>query len=177
MDDYYYDAWTEDGTTPIGYRRVGWVAPVPVTRRKPSDVRANDELPAQTQGPVTRTDIVKYAAASWDFNPIHHDETFARQARSGGIIAHGMMVMGYLGRLATAYLGTADFDRFKIRLLDVTRPGDTLRLTGRVTDVMPRESGVVVTLALRATRTTGEVVAEGQVVATLSSNETNGKLT
>jgi acyl dehydratase len=168
MDDYYYDAWTEDGTTPIGYRRVGWVAPVPVARRKPNEVRANEELPAQTQGPVTRTDIVKYAAASWDFNPIHHDETFARQARSGGIIAHGMMVMGYLGRLATAYLGTADFDRFKIRLLDVTRPGDTLRLAGRVTDVMPRESGVVVTLALRATRTTGEVVAEGQVVATLT---------
>jgi acyl dehydratase len=174
MDDYYYDAWTEDGTTSIGYRRVGWVAPMPVARRKPNDVRANDELPAQTQGPVTRTDIVKYAAASWDFNPIHHDETFARQARSGGIIAHGMMVMGYLGRLATAYLGTADFDRFKIRLLDVTRPGDTLRLTGRVTDVMPRESGVAVTLALRATRTTGEVVAEGQVIATLSSNGTAG---
>ncbi len=168
MDDYYYDAWTEDGTTPIGYRRVGWVAPVPVARREPHEVRVNEELPAQTQGPVTRTDIVKYAAASWDFNPIHHDETFARRARSGGIIAHGMMVMGYLGRVATAYLGTADFDRFKIRLLDVTRPGDTLRLEGRVTDVTPRASGVVVTLALRATRTTGEAVAEGQVVATLA---------
>ncbi len=168
MDDYFYDAWTEDGTTPIGYRRVGWVRPVPVARRTPAEVRPNEELPAQTQGPVTRTDIVKYAAASWDFNPIHHDEPFARQARSGGIIAHGMMIMGYLGRVATAYLGTAHFDRFKIRLLDVTRPGDTLRLGGQVTDVTPRERGVVVTLALRATRTTGEVVAEGQVVATVA---------
>jgi acyl dehydratase len=168
MDEYYYDSWVEDGTTAIGYRRAGWAVPVTLRRRKPNEVMANKELPPQIQGPITRTDIVKYAAASWDFNPIHHDETFARQARSGGIIAHGMMVMGYLGRLATAYLGTARFDRFKVRLLDVTRPGDTLRLEGEVADVTPCGRGVVVTLALRATRATGEAVAEGQVVATLT---------
>ncbi|HET7875147.1 MAG TPA: MaoC family dehydratase [Methylomirabilota bacterium] len=168
MDEYYYDSWLEDGTTAIGYRRAGWAVPVRTRRRKPEEVKPNEELPTQVQGPVTRTDIVKYAAASWDFNPIHHDEVFARQARSGGIIAHGMMVMGYLGRVATAYFGTADFDRFKIRLLDVTRPGDTLRLGGRVTGVARQERGVVVTLALRATRATGEVVAEGEVVATLT---------
>lgn len=167
MDDYYHDTWTEDGTTAIGYRRTGWLTPVRRVRRRLCDVVPKDELPPLTLGPVTRTDIVKYAAASWDFNPIHHDETFARRARSGGIIAHGMMVMAYLGRLATAYLGTAEFDRFKVRFVDVTRPGDVLRLDGRVEDVAPRERGGVVTLTLRAVRATGEVVAEGMVAATL----------
>ena len=167
MDDYYYDAWVEDGTSAIGYRRVGWPTAVTRVRRKLRDVVPKEELPPLAQGPLTRTDIVKYAAASWDFNPIHHDETFARRARSGSIIAHGMLVMAYLGRLATAYLGTAELDRFKVRFVDVTRPGDTLRIEGRVEDVSARERGGVVTLALRAVRATGEVVAEGVVTATL----------
>ncbi len=167
MDDYYADAWVEDGTSAVGYRRVGWPTPVPLVRRKLRDVALHDGLAPLTVGPVTRTDIVKYAAASWDFNPVHHDETFARRSRSGGIIAHGMMVMAYLGRLATAYLGTVEFDRFKVRFVDVTRPGDTLRLEGRVEDVSPAGRGSVVTLSLRAVRSTGEVVAEAVVAATL----------
>lgn len=168
MKGYYHDTWTEDGTTAIGYRESGWFAPVPTVRRTFAQVQPGAALPTLTQGPISRTDIVKYAAASWDFNPIHHDETFARKARSGGIIAHGMMVMGYLGRLATAYLGTADFDRFTARLTNVTRPGDTLRLEGRVELTTPQARGGVVVLSLKAVNQTGEVVAEGQVTATLA---------
>ncbi len=165
--DYYHDSWVEDGTTPLGYRQVGWVEPARTARRRLGDVTPGAEVGPILQGPVTRTDIVKYAAASWDFNPIHHDEVFAQRARSGGIIAHGMMVMGYLGRLGTTYLGTAEFDRFRVRLLEVTRPGDTLRLEGRVESVTSRGPDGVVVLAVRARKLTGEPVAEGEITATL----------
>lgn len=165
--EYYYDTWTEDGNAPIGYRNCGefsWVRRVP---RRFSEIQAGAALPGFERGPVTRTHIVKYAGASWDFNPIHHDEPFAKRARSGGIIAHGMMVLGYLGSLATAYLGTAAFDKFSGRLLDVTRAGDTLRIEGRVEKITPREHGGVVVLSLTATKQTGEVVAAGTVTATI----------
>jgi acyl dehydratase len=166
--EYYYDTWTEDGTAPIGYRRAGGFSVVRTVPRRFSEVEPGAVLPGFERGPVTRTHIVKYAGASWDFNPIHHDEPFAKSARSGGIIAHGMMVLAYLGSLATAYLGTAAFDKFSGRLLDITRPGDTLRIEGRVEQVTPRAQGGEVVLSLTATKQTGEVVATGSVTATLA---------
>jgi acyl dehydratase len=165
--EYYYDTWTEDGTAPIGYRRAGGLAVVRTVPRRFAEVEQGAALPGFERGPVTRTDIVKYAGASWDFNPIHHDEPFAKSARSGGIIAHGMMVLAYLSSLATAYLGTVEFDKFSGRLLEITRPGDTLRIAGRVERVTPRERGGEVELSLTATKQTGEVVAAGAVTATL----------
>ena len=167
--EYYYDSWTEDGTAPIGYRKVDAIRVVRTEPRRFADVQQGAALPGFERGPVTRTHIIKYAGASWDFNPIHHDEPFAKSARSGGIIAHGMMVLGYLGSLATAYLGTAAFDRFSGRLLDITRPGDTLRIDGRVEQATPRAQGGVVVLTLTATKQSGEVVAAGTVTATLAA--------
>ena len=167
MKEYYYDTWLEDGTSPIGYRHAGWLKPERSVRRKFNEVQPGAALPAFEQGPVTRTDIVKYAGASWDFNPVHHDETFAKKARSGSIIAHGMMMYAYLGRLATAYLGTAEFDRFSARFVDVTRAGDTLRIEGRVEKVVPHARGGEVVLSLQASKQSGELVATGQVTATL----------
>lgn len=167
MEDYYHDSWIEDGTTAIGYRTVEWFRAAKTAPRKLADVVPGTPIPPLVRGPITRTEIVKYAAASWDFNPIHHDETFARTARSGGIIAHGMMVMGYLGRVATAYLGTVAFDRFKVRFVDITRPGDTLRVEGRVEKVTASPRGGVVVLSVRATKQTGELVAEADIVVTL----------
>ncbi len=169
MKDYYYDSWIEDGTSAVGYREVGWLKPTKTTKRKFAAIAEGESLPELRQGPITRTDIVKYAGASWDFNPFHHDEVFAKRSRSGGIIAHGMMVMGYLGRLATAYLGTAEFDRFTARFKSVTRAGDTLRLQGKVKQLSPKAKGGVVVLSLRAVNDTGEVVAEGEVTATLTN--------
>lgn len=167
MREYYYDSWLEDGTETVGYKDVGFFKPAPTKVKSFSSVNKGEMLPPITQGPVTRTDIVKYAGASWDFNPFHHDEVFAKTARSGGIIAHGMTIMAYLGRAATAYLGTADFNRFTARFRDVTRPGDVLTLSGTVKEVQPLERGGKVVLYVTATNQKGVLVGDGEVTATL----------
>jgi acyl dehydratase len=167
MNEYYYDTWTEDGTSSLGYRETGWMRPITAVRRSFKELATAAVAPLSI-GPVTRTDIVKYAGASWDYNPFHHDGEFAKQARSGGIIAHGMMVMGYLGRLATSHLGTADFDRLNARFMNVTRPGDTLRIEGTVKEATPNPGGGGrLVLSLRAVNQNGDVVSEGEVTATL----------
>lgn len=165
--EYYHDTWLEDGDAPIGYRRTGWFKPVPATPRRFSEVKAGDVLPSKKIGPITRTDIVKYAGASWDFNPVHHDEPFAKRARSGSIIAHGMMTLGHLSSLVTGYLGTVNFDKYAGRLVEVARAGDTLTLEGKVTSVAPAASGGQVVIAVTATKQSGEVVAQAVVTATL----------
>lgn len=168
--EYYHDTWFEDGDAPIGYRKTGWFKPVPAVPRKFADIRQGDSLPAKTVGPITRTDIVKYAGASWDFNPVHHDEPFARRARSGGIIAHGMMTLGHLASLVSAHLGTVAFDKYSGRLVEVTRAGDSLRLEGKVTSVIPAAAGGgQVVIAVTATKQSGEVVAQGVITTTLAA--------
>jgi acyl dehydratase len=164
MQNYYYDVMIEDGTSQAGLRPESYRQVEKRVVRRFADVKVGDSLPPLVQGPITRTQIVKYAGASYDFNPIHHDEEFARKALSGGIIAHGMMIMGYLGKCATAYLGTAQFARFSTRNVAMTRPGYTLLIEGRVEEKKEDTEGGIVWIALTAkNQATGELLCAGSL--------------
>ena len=68
------------------------------------DVQVGDEAPVITHT-LTRTDLVKYAGASGDFNPMHHDEVAAQAAGQPSVFGHGMFSMGLLGTALTDYVG------------------------------------------------------------------------
>ncbi|MGY1621740.1 MaoC family dehydratase [Geodermatophilus sp. SYSU D00965] len=69
-----------------------------------ADVAVGTELPEQTYR-VTRADLVRYAGASGDFNPIHWNERVATEVGLPGVIAHGMLTMALAGRAVTAWAG------------------------------------------------------------------------
>jgi acyl dehydratase len=69
-----------------------------------SEVSVGDELPPLSVR-VTRADLIRYAGASGDFNPIHWNERFAREVGLPGVIAHGMLTMGLAGRIVTEWAG------------------------------------------------------------------------
>jgi acyl dehydratase len=69
-----------------------------------ADVAVGTELPEQTY-PVTRADLVRYAGASGDFNPIHWNERVATEVGLPGVIAHGMLTMALAARAVTAWAG------------------------------------------------------------------------
>jgi acyl dehydratase len=69
-----------------------------------ADVAKGDELPAQTF-PVRRVDLVRYAGASGDFNPIHWNERFAQSVGLPDVIAHGMFTMAEAVRVVTDWCG------------------------------------------------------------------------
>ena len=93
-----------------------------------------DPIPVLELPPITKEQLVRYAGASGDFNPIHWDADFARQSGYPGPIAHGMLSMAFLGRALTSWLGepTAVL-RLSARFKGVTYPGDQLTITGSVT--------------------------------------------
>ncbi|GAB3595762.1 MaoC family dehydratase [Angustibacter peucedani] len=68
------------------------------------DVQVGYELPAETFT-LTRADLVRYAGASGDFNPIHWSDRFAREVGLPGVIAHGMLTMATAVRLVQAWCG------------------------------------------------------------------------
>jgi acyl dehydratase len=113
-------------------------------------------------GPLTRTDLVRYAGASGDFNPIHHDEQFARDAGLPAPLSLGMLQAGLLATWATDWLGPANIRRFRVRFIDRVFPGDTLSCAGRVTGVTEDDGGQrSAELELECTTQTGAVAVRG----------------
>jgi len=94
-----------------------------------------DTAPERRVGPISRTDIVRYAGAGGDFNPIHHDETFARRAGYRSVFGHGLLTAGILSAYTTSWLGLAALRKYSVRYVAQVWPGDILILTGQVTGI------------------------------------------
>ena len=117
---------------------------------------------------LTRTQIVQYAAGSGDFNPIHHDETFATKvAGYPSVFAHGMLTMGLAGRLLTDCLGDGVPRSYGVRFLKQVWSGDTLRGKATVTRLEPRGDEGLVEIEVVATNQKGEPVVTGTATALL----------
>jgi acyl dehydratase len=120
-------------------------------------VSVGDTAEPRTFGPITRTDIVRYAGASGDFNPIHHDETFATAAGFPTVFSIGMYQAALLATFATDWLGADTIRRFTVRFQEQVWPGDELTCNGTVTKV----DGASVEVELTCTRQTGGVAISG----------------
>lgn len=86
------------------------------------------------KGPITRTQIVQYAGASGDFNPMHHDERMAvGQYGEESVFAHGMISFGFVTQMLTDNFGVGVIRKNMARFSWQVRPGDILTFTGTVT--------------------------------------------
>lgn len=139
-----------------------------MTPRAHSEVTEGDELPP-LHVTVTRSDLVRYAGASGDFNPIHWNERVAREVGLPDVIAHGMLTMALAGRLVTEWAGDpAAMIGYGVRF---TRPvvvpdddtGTQLEIGGSVKE--RRDDGTVV-VAITA-RSGGQTVF-GKATATVA---------
>lgn len=130
--------------------------------------------PSVTYGPITRTDIVRYAGASGDFNPIHHDEEFARSAGFPSVFSIGMLQAGILGTYATDWLGPERIRRYTVRFSEQVWPGDELTCSGIVTGVTAVDDGTLVSVDLTCTRQTGAVAVSGSADFLIAAGEERG---
>jgi acyl dehydratase len=121
-------------------------------------MKAGDELTPLVKEPVTRLQLVKYAGASGDFNPIHWDPERGREMGLDGVIAHGMLSMGFLGQYVAQVAGPQAVRRLKVRFGAMVRPGDVLTCRGVVRSVEDGRAGIDVW----AENETGEKVTTGE---------------
>jgi acyl dehydratase len=87
----------------------------------------------RTAGPITRTQIVRFAGASGDFNPMHHDESFALAAGQPGVFAMGQLQAAMLASMVAEWLGADQVVGYGVRFRDKVWPGDRLVLSGALT--------------------------------------------
>jgi acyl dehydratase len=139
-----------------------------VTELGGSDLAVGDSRELVVVEGLTRTRIVQYAGASGDYNPLHTDERFAREAAGfPSVFAHGMLTMGMTGRVVTDWVGAGRLTSYGVRFVGQVWPGDTLTATATV-DAIREEDGVrVADFGIVTRNQRGETVLTGTASARL----------
>jgi acyl dehydratase len=131
-------------------------------------LRPGDQHSQVVAEDLTRTQIVQYAGASGDYNPLHTDEPFAREvAGYPGVFAHGMLTMGLTGRALTDWVGDGRLLEYGVRFTAQVWPGDTLTTTATVREIADRDGVPVALIDVVTTNQQGAPVMTGSAVARL----------
>jgi acyl dehydratase len=133
-------------------------------RLKFDDVNEGDTAPV-FEHRLGRTDLVRYAGASGDFNPMHTDEVAAKAAGLPSVFGHGMFSMGILGKALTDYVGVGNLKRYKVRFTKQTWPDEVLSTVITVTGKRVESGEHLLDLECTLANQDGEVKVSGEAVA------------
>lgn len=140
------------------------------------DISVGDEMPVFTSDPITRTHLVRYAGASGDFNPLHHDNTFVAMFGMERVISHGMLIMSITGRAITNYIPQKNLKKFQVRFSGMTEPADindmentaaraTITVTGKAINKMEEGGEKLIEYEIQSADANGDVKITGTFVA------------
>ena len=132
------------------------------------DVSEGNEAPQRSRV-LNRTDLVMYAGASGDYNPMHHDEVKAQAAGQPSVFGHGMFSMGFLGTAITDYVGVGNVRRYQARFAKQTWPDEKLVTKIVVTGKRTEGDNHLVDLDVRLHNAEGEEKVVGEATAVVPS--------
>lgn len=110
--------------------------------------KVGENLPDLIVGPISRTNLALYAGASGDHNPLHIDTDYANRIGLPDVIAHGMLIMGYLGRVLTNNLNQNQILEYGVQFSSITNIGDVLCCSGIVKEISGNKSNKILKLEL-----------------------------
>ncbi|GAX88443.1 MaoC/PaaZ C-terminal domain-containing protein [Effusibacillus lacus] len=125
-------------------------------------IGVGQELPSLVKEEITHVQLVKYAGASGDFNPIHTVVPIGEKAGLGGVIAHGMLIMGFAGQAITTWFPRKNLRRFKVRFVAMTRPGEEITVNGKVMERITVGGESRLLCEVMAQNSNGEVKLKGE---------------
>ena len=125
-------------------------------------LEVGDPLPSLTKDPITKVQLVRYAGASGDFNPLHTDDSVAHKGGMKGVIAQGILIMGFMGQAISGWVKTRDLKRFKVRFMGMTYPGDVVTVKAVVKEKKETEEGFFVLCDTLAVDQNNETKASGE---------------
>ncbi len=133
---------------------------------KAADLKVGDTYSECLVEDLKRTQIVQYAGASGDYNPLHTDEVFTVEvAKYPSVFAHGMLTMGMTGRMLTNYVGDGRLTKYGVRFTSQVWPGDTLNSTATVESIDESDGQSIVNLKVETVNQDGVAVLSGYAAA------------
>jgi len=135
-------------------------------------IQVGDPLPSLTKPPITAEQLVRYSGASGDFNPIHTVHQAGVAAGHNGVIAHGMLIMGFVAQMITNWVRPEQVRRFGVRFTGISRPGDIITVTGKVVEKFEAAGEKRVRCEVEAVDQTGHRKLKGEFVAAFPAETT-----
>ena len=131
-----------------------------------SEIKVGDSYSEMIVEDLTRTQIVQYAGASGDYNPVHSDEKFVTEvAGYPTVFAHGMLTMGMTRRMLTNYVGDGQLTYYGVRFVNQVWPGDTLTARAEIAAIREENGETLVDLAISTTNQDENFVLTGNATA------------
>ncbi|SMQ76067.1 Acyl dehydratase [Bacillus sp. OV166] len=125
-----------------------------------SELQVGETVKEIQLAPVSRLDLIKYAGASGDFNPIHTIDDEAKKAGLPGIIAHGMWTMGNLAKLFTSYYEEGFVQDYSIRFKGMVFLNDVITLKATLKEKQDQN----LRFTVQAVNQQGNEVLKGEVL-------------
>ena len=135
---------------------------------KVSEIKVGDNYEEVVCSNLSRTQIVQYAGASGDYNPLHTDEVFTTQiAKYPSVFAHGMLSMGMTGNMLTNYVGDGRLKSYGVRFTAQVFPGATLTAKATIKALREENGEHLADIEVSTKDENGTEVIKGQAVALL----------
>jgi acyl dehydratase len=131
-----------------------------------ADLEVGKTHTARIVDDLKRTQIVQYAGASGDYNPLHTDEIFTTKvAGYPSVFAHGMLTMGMTGKMLTDYVGDARLKKYGVRFTSQVFPGDSLDASATLKEIKEENGEAVAVFDVRTVNQNGVEVLSGYAEA------------
>jgi acyl dehydratase len=137
------------------------------TKRYYEDLQVGDAIPPLVKPPITHLQLVRYAGASGDFYPVHTDPKVGERIGTGGIIAPGLLLMGFVGQLVSDFIGPTTLRSFDVRFTGMTHLDEVITCTGTITEKDEADGEGRIAGQVQAADQTGQVKLTGIFVAAL----------
>ncbi len=125
-------------------------------------MEVGDSLPPLTKDPIAKTQLVRYAGASGDFNPLHTDDSVAQKGGMKSVIAQGILIMGFMGQAISGWVKKRDLKRFKVRFMGMTYPGDVITVRANIVEKRKTDERAFVLCDIVAENQDNETKVSGQ---------------
>ena len=136
---------------------------------KKDEIKVGDSYSETIVEDLRRTQIVQYAGASGDYNPLHTDDKLTKEiAGYPGVFAHGMLSMGMTGKMLTNFVGDGTLKKYGVRFTNQVWPGDTLESKATIIEIKEENGETLAEISIETTNQDGATVITGSATAIVS---------
>ena len=129
-----------------------------------TNIIVGDEIPEVIIEPLQQQDLIKYAKASGDYNPIHLDKNFANNIGLDNVIVHGMLIMAHLGKSIANSMTIPYLKHFSVQFSSITSLGEKLICSGQVIKIEKDKEKKTISLNLKVLNLSNDVKILGRAI-------------
>ena len=129
-----------------------------------TNIIVGDEIPEVIIEPLQQQDLIKYAKASGDYNPIHLDKNFANNIGLDNVIVHGMLIMAHLGKSIANSMTISYLKHFSVQFSSITTLGEKLICSGQVIKIEKEKEKKIISLNLKVLNLSNDIKILGKAI-------------